>query len=253
MLAVLTLWQREFVRFLRQRSRVVGVLGTPLIFWLLVGSGIGASFRPRNVQEDTRGYLEYFFPGMLILIILFTSIFSAIAIINDRKDGFLQGVMVAPVPRSAIALGSILGGTSLALLQAMLVVMLAPLIQVPLSIGSVAALTGSLALVSFALTSLSFVIAWHMESSQGFHAVMNLFLMPLWLLCGAVFPVSGSATWLSWLVKINPLSYGLDAVRRSLYLAGGDPGPIHSWTVSLGVTVAFAATMFAVAVLSARR
>ena len=253
MLAVLTLWQREVIRFLRQRSRVIGALGTPLIFWLLIGSGIGASFRPPDARGDAPDYLEYFFPGMLILIVLFTSIFSAISIINDRRDGFLQGVLVAPVSRTAIALGSIMGGTTLALIQALLVVLLAPLIHIPLSIGSVAALAGSLALVSFALTSLGFVIAWHMESTQGFHAVMNMFLMPLWLLSGAVFPVSGSASWLSWLVKINPLSYGLDAVRRSLYLAGGDPGPIHAWPVSLGVTVAFAAVMFLVAVLSARR
>jgi ABC-2 type transport system permease protein len=108
LLAMTSLWRREMVRFLRQRSRVVGALGSPLIFWLLIGSGVGSSFR---LSGSDMGYMEYFFPGTVVLILLFTSIFSTISIIEDRKEGFLQAVLVAPVPRSAFVLGKLLGGT----------------------------------------------------------------------------------------------------------------------------------------------
>ena len=128
-LAIYTLWRRELTQFLRQRSRIVGALGTPVVFWVLLGSGLGSSFSVDSLGVPGGGYLEYFYPGTLALILLFTAIFSTISVIEDRHDGFLQGVLVAPVPRTAIALGKILGGTTLALLQASLFLFLAPLIS----------------------------------------------------------------------------------------------------------------------------
>src|SRR5262245_36006590 len=116
LLPVLTLWQREVVRFLRQRSRVIGALGSPLVFWLLLGSGFGSSFRPSSGQLNA-GYLEYFFPGTVLMILLFTSIFSNISVIEERREGFLLSVLVAPVSRLSLVLGKILGVTTLALLQ----------------------------------------------------------------------------------------------------------------------------------------
>src|SRR6266516_4883906 len=125
LLAVTTLWRREIVRFLRQRNRIVGALGTPLVFWLLIGSGLGSSFRSSGFPGGER-YLEYSFPGTLALILLFTSIFSTISIIEERQTGFLQSVLVAPVRRSAITLGKVLGSSSLALVQALIFLTLAP-------------------------------------------------------------------------------------------------------------------------------
>ncbi len=217
-LAIGTLWQREVVRFVRQRNRIVGALGTPLVFWLIIGSGLGSSFRAGTLGGEH--YLEYSFPGTLALILLFTSIFSTISIIEDRQVGFLQAVLAAPVSRSAITLGKILGGTTLALVQALIFLALAPTVGISLSVEKLLALTGVLFLVAFALTAVGFMIAWKMDSTQGFHAIMNLLLMPMWLLSGAFFPASGAPRWIQAIIRANPLTYGVGAVRRILYLGG---------------------------------
>jgi ABC-2 type transport system permease protein len=242
-LAVATLWRREIVRFLRQRNRIVGALGTPLVFWLLFGSGFGSSFRSQVLGGDA--YLEYSYPGVLILILLFTAIFSTISIIEDRQLGFLQAVLVAPIPRSAITLGKILGGTTLALVQAWLFLLLAPAVGISLDPGKMAAITGTLLLVAFALTAMGFFIAWRMESTQGFHAIMNLVLLPMWMLSGALFPAAGAPLWIEMIITLNPLSYGVAALRRILYWEVPSSPEIPSMYLCLGVTVLFGAAAFA--------
>ncbi len=253
LLPVMTLWQREVVRFVRQRSRLGSALSTPLVFWLLLGGGFSASFRPPGASAGT-GYLEYLYPGMIILVILFTAIFATISVIEDRKAGFLQGVLVAPVSRASIVLGQALGGTTLALFQGVIFLLLAPLAGVPLTVSSVLAGIVVMVLVSFALTSVGLTIAWRIESIQGFHAIMNLILMPIWFLSGAFFPAAGLPGWLAWLMRLNPLTYGMAALRGSLYR--GNPaavGALPRMLPSLVVTVAFAAVSFIVATNSARR
>src|SRR5829696_6919158 len=131
----LSLAQRELVRFLRQRHRIIGALATPIVFWLLIGGGMGHSFRAGGPGGGN--YLQYFFPGTVLMILLFTAIFSTISIIEDRREGFLQSVLVAPVPRMAIVLGKILGGTLLAFGQGLLFLLLAPLVGVKLTAVSV--------------------------------------------------------------------------------------------------------------------
>src|SRR6476661_367216 len=186
----MALCHRELVRFLRQRHRIIGALATPIVFWLLVGGGMNRSF-----QSDVPGggnYLQYFFPGTILMILLFTAIFSTISVIEDRREGFLQGVLVAPVSRMSIVLGKILGGTILAFGQGLIFLILAPLIGIRLSLASFTLALITMAVLSFALTALGLCIAWRMESTQGFHAIMNLFLMPMWFLSGALFPVAGA-------------------------------------------------------------
>ena len=251
MLAVLTLSQREVVRFLRQPSRVVGALAQPIVFWLLLGTGLGASFSPPGGPAGTR-YLEYLYPGILALVLLFTAIFATISTVEDRRSGFLQGVLVAPVSRTTIVLGQALGGTALAVLQGVLFLALAPYAGVPLTLGRIVAATGVMALVAFGLTNLGLLIAWRMTSTQGFHAIMNLVLIPIWLLSGAFFPRTGVAEPLAWLMRLDPLTYGLVALRACLQPAGasapGDlPGP------ALAITAAFAAAALAAAAATARR
>src|SRR5580698_5559851 len=123
-LAVGTLVSREWVRFVRQRNRVVGAIGQPIIFWLLFGAGLGPSFRMPGAAGDTVSYRAYFFPGSLVLILLFTAIFATISIIEDRREGFLQSVLVAPLPRWSMVLGKVLGGTLLALAQGLIFLLL---------------------------------------------------------------------------------------------------------------------------------
>lgn len=225
MTAVYTLWVRDVVRFLRQRSRVVGALGSPIVFWALIGSGMHRSFRGPDAGAGASSYLEFFFPGTLALILLFTAIFSTISVIEDRQAGFMQGVLVAPVPRTAIALGKIFGGTTLALGQALIFLIAAPFVGIHLALGNTALVVGVLAIVGFGLTGLGFLIAWSLDSTQGFHAIMNLFLVPMWILSGAVFPAYGAASWIRGLMLINPLTYGVSALRVLLTpdLAGTDP------------------------------
>jgi ABC-2 type transport system permease protein len=226
--AVLGLTRRELVRFLRQRTRLIGAVGQPVIFWLLFGAGLRSSFKAPSWAEGLSqplSYQEYFLPGIAALIVLFTAIFSTISIIEDRREGFLQGVLVAPVSRTAIVLSKLLAGILLALLQAGLFLMigpvlasvgLAPSMDVSWSVTSIVAAAVFLALIAAELTALGFLIAWPMNSTQGFHAVMSIFLMPMWLISGAFFP-GGESGWLSWLIRINPLTYGVAGLRRLLY------------------------------------
>jgi ABC-2 type transport system permease protein len=251
--SVRALWWREVIRFVRQRSRVIGAFAQPLLFWLLLGGGFSASFRPPGTPPDV-GALQYFYPGIIALVLLFTAIFATIAVVEDRKSGFLQGVLVAPIPRGSIVLGQALGGTTLAVLQGVLFLALAPLAGIPLSLLSIVAVTCVLVGVSFALTSLGLVIAWRMESTQGFHAIMNLILMPIWLLSGAFFPAAGAPGWLGWVMRLNPLTYGMAALRRALYLsAPAATGAVPPFALSIVVTILFAIVAFSAATVVARR
>src|SRR5262245_53319711 len=181
LLPIATLWQREIKRFVRQRSRILGALGQPLLFWLLLGGGFKPSFQPAGMPAHV-DYLEYFFPGTLLLILLFSSIFSNISVIEDRREGFLQAVLVAPIPSMALVLGKVLGGATLALVQAIFFLLLAPATGIHLSLHTLLTTLAVLSLLALGLTALGFAIAWRMESTQGFHVAMNVFLIPLWLL-----------------------------------------------------------------------
>jgi len=252
-LAVLTLWWREMTRFLRQRSRWGSALAQPLVFWVLLGGGMQASFRPTDVPAGT-GYMEYFYPGVLTLVMLFTAIFATIAIVEDRREGFLQGVLVAPVTRTSIVLGQALGSTTLALLQGVLFLLLAPLAGLRLSLGALLLVVVVLFCIAFTMTNLGLIIAWRMRSTQGFHAIMNLLLMPLWLLSGAFFPLTGVPLWLLWVMRCNPLTYGIAALRRSLYLAHpAAVGAVPSLAPALGLTVLFGVVTLLAAVYTARQ
>lgn len=252
-LAVLTLCWREITRFRRQRSRLFGALGQPLVFWLLLGSGLSASFRPPGTPASL-DYLEYAYPGMLALVLLFTAIFATISVVEDRREGFLQGVLVAPVSRCSIVLGQALGGTTLALLQGVLLLVLAPLAGIPLSVGSVLAVVAVLFCLAFGLTNLGLIIAWRMQSTQGFHAIMNVILIPIWLLSGAFFPATGVPVWLAWVMWINPLTYGMAALRRCLYLGQtAAAGAVPPLAPALGVTLLFGVVTLLVAVYTAQR
>ena len=237
LLPAFTLWLREVVRFYRQRSRVVGVIASPILFWVAIGSGFGTSFR--SGANGSQNYLEYFYPGALIMIVLFTSIFTMMSVIEDRKEGFLLSVLVAPVSRSAIVLGKVLGGTTLSTIQGLIFLVFAPLVRVHIGLIDFVLIVITIFLISFALTALGFAIAWPMDSTQAFPAIINLFLIPLWLLSGALFPISGASVWLRALMRINPLTYGVEALRQLLY-----PSSDGSLGASLATLILFSLLMF---------
>jgi ABC-2 type transport system permease protein len=246
LLPAFSLCQRELVRFLRQRHRIVGALGTPIVFWLLLGLGMGHSFRGIGVPGGD-SYLKFFFPGTLLMILLFTAIFSTISIIEDRREGFLQSVLVAPVSRMAVVLGKILGGTVLAFGQGLVFLLLAPIVGLHLSLMGYVEATIIMILISFALTGLGFCIAWRMSSTQGFHAIMNLFLMPLWFLSGAIFTPQTAWVGLKWVMRLNPLSYGLAGLQRAVFGDVSSVAALPGWGTIIGVSVAFSGVMFLLA------
>jgi ABC-2 type transport system permease protein len=245
-----SLWWREIVRFYRNRGRVAGVILSPLLFWVVLGSGFGTSFRSGGTGGGSH-YLEYFFPGALTMIVLFTSIFAMMSVIEDRKEGFLLSVLVAPVHRSVIVLGKVLGGATLASLQGWIFLVFTPLLRgAHVGWDNILPIMLTVFLVAFALTALGFAIAWPMDSAQAFHAIVNLFLIPLWLLSGALFPLSGASGWIRLLMRLNPLTYGNEALRALLFPGAAVLLPVET---SLAILAGFSAVMFAWAFLVANR
>ena len=230
--AVSAIAWREVVRFFRQRNRVIGAVMTPVVFWVLLGLGLNETFRVNPTGTEVPepgagelGYLEFFFPGMVILMVLFTAIFSTISVIEDRKEGFLQGVLASPAKRWAIVLGKVLGGAAIATAQGVvLLVIWCVFFDWPDLSGVVnlLAAVGVMFVVAVGLTGLGLCIAWPMDSTAGFHAVMNLLLMPMWFLCGAVFPVETAGP-MRYVMYANPLTYGNAAFGEAL-TGGRYPG-----------------------------
>jgi ABC-2 type transport system permease protein len=254
---------REVVRFLRQKNRVVGAIGQPVVFWLLFGAGLNRTFRLPG--QDFR---QYFAPGTLVLILLFTSIFATISLIEDRQEGFLQSVLVAPLPRWVLVAGKVGGGAFLAVSQGLLFLTLSSFVGVQFGLVTTTGLILLIVTSAIALTCVGFVIAWRLDSTQGFHAIMNLLLVPLWLLSGAFFPVppfAEDATWgemiLHGVMRINPLTYAVSGVRQLMFgplaakahEAGTEPLWLPSLPTCWLVTIGFAVLMFLIASRVARR
>lgn len=249
---VAALWKREVVRFFRQRGRVIGALGTPVVFWVFLQSGLGRSFHVPGLGSDVP-YGQYFYAGTVAAILLFTAIFSTISVIEDRNEGFLQSVLVAPIGRSAIVLGKVMGCTTLAVSQAVLFLLFAPLAGATWTVAGAASSFVLLLFGGMGLSALGLLIAWRMNSTQGYHSVMNLFLLPMWMLSGAVFPVSAARSWLGWVMTVNPMTYVVSGLRQSLYPDQSFGAALPSVALSMAVTVGFALLMVALSAAAVSR
>ncbi len=227
---------------------MIAALATPLMFWLILGSGFGNSL---SAGVAGGSYLDFFFPGAVALVVLFTSIFSNISVIEDRREGFLLSVLAAPVPRYALVLGKALGATTIGALQGILFLPLIPILGLSFEWSALSAVAALLFAMSLGLTGLGFFFAWRLNSTQGFHSVMNLVLMPMWLLSGALFPASGSASWMAWLMAANPLTYGVTELRRLLGAGLDAAGPASA--ICWAVTGGFALIALTIAVWEASR
>ncbi len=251
---MLALAQRELVRFARQRSRLTGALLTPIVFWLLIGFGVNQAFvlpgTSPATQDPPVGYLDFFFPGALTLILLFTSIFTTISVIEDRREGLLQGVLVSPASRRSIVAGKVLGGAAIATLQGLLFLFLLPLTKLSPNPWELLAVVPVMAVLAVGLTALGLSLAWPMDSTAGFHAVMNLLLMPMWLLSGAIFPLTSAPLALQAVMYVNPLTYG-HALLTWLLLPDAAT-PIDPW-IAAGMLIVLTAAAMAGAVAVARR
>jgi ABC-2 type transport system permease protein len=212
---IYTIWLREAKTFWREKARIVAMIGQPLLYLLILGNGITAGMRLN--RAGAVGYIQFLYPGVIAMSILFTSIFSALSIIWDREFGFLKEVLVAPVPRWAVAMGKAFGGATVAMVQAVIMVAMAPLVGITLSVLIIAKLLVLAFLMSFAVTSLGIVIASRMASMQSFQMVMNFLIMPIYFLSGAMFPMTSAPTWLKSLMALDPLTYGVDAIRNVVF------------------------------------
>ena len=251
--AISALWVREMVKFTRDRSRLVGALLQPLGFWVLLGLGFHGTFTLPASGAANVSYLEFLYPGIIAMILLFTAIFSTISIVEERKTGFLQAALVAPVPRISLVLGNLLGGTTLAVVEAMLFLLLLPAVGLQPGLAGLAVILLISVLTGLAFTALGFMIAWRMDSTRGFHAVMNLFLLPLWFLSGAPFPLEGAAPALRWIMHLNPVTYAVDGFRQAAYLPGTPPLETAPLWLCLIVVGVFAAALVGLSVHTANR
>ena len=234
---------RDLRRFFRQPSRVVGSLAQPLILWAVLGAGLGGSFRVPGAGAGDISYLQYFYPGTIVLTVLFTAIFSTISVIDDRHHGFLQAVMVAPVSRTALVLGKTLGGVTIAVMQGLALLLLSPLAGFSLLTINWPLVVAALTLAAVGFCALGFAMAWWIDSTQGYHALMSVALIPLWMLSGAMFPPAGGSRWISVLMAADPMTYAVSAVRRGCYgaiLPAGLVPATSSVAIDLAVITAFA-------------
>jgi ABC-2 type transport system permease protein len=230
---VRVLAKRDLVRFFRQRSRVVGALAQPILFWLVIGSGFGRSFRAQG--DAGVSYMQYFFPGVVAMVLLFSAIFATITVIEDRREGFLQSVLAGPGSRWAIVLGKCAGGSAIALLQATLFLGFAPFAQISFSEVSFSALAAVMVASALFLTGLGFALAWWINSSTGYHAVMSIVLIPMWVLSGAMFPVEGAGAVVAWIMRFNPMRLCVDGLRHALT---GSLFSAMDWTLLFGIAAA---------------
>lgn len=241
---------REVVRVARQPSRVVAAIATPALIGVFFAGGFSRVFAAGGAssagESDGPGYAIFLLPGMVTLAATFSAIFSAISLIHDRREGFLQSAIVSPAPAWSIALGKAVGGSLVAFLQAGALLLLAPaLSRDATAFGVVLALCATLC-ATLAVTGMGMALAWKVNSVEGFHGVMNLLLTPMWLLSGAVFDPGAAAPWLRAVSLLDPLTYVTSAMRAALT---GEPSAPLAW----GVTVAFACAGLGAAVWTMAR
>jgi ABC-2 type transport system permease protein len=247
--AMLMVWRRDIIRLLRMPTRMISGVSQPLLFLFVLGAGLKGAIGNRGAAGVD--YQQYLFPGILAMSVLTSSLFSAIAIVWDREFGFMREMLVAPVSRTALVLGKALGSGSVSVVQGLVLVAAAPLVGVTFTVTSFFEMLGYLMLLAFALTAFGMVIASRMQRMESFQMVMALVMQPMLFLSGAIFPLNRLPDWLGVITRLNPATYGVDAIRR-VVLPATTKLTISSWTVPLWadavITVTFGTVMLALAI-----
>jgi ABC-2 type transport system permease protein len=265
--AIYIIWYRDILRFWRDRWRLVASLAQPLLFLIVFGSGLSSSLGGASAFGTKGGlsYIQFMYPGIIGMAILFTAIFGAMSIVWDREFGFLKEVLVAPIDRYAVAIGKALGGTTQAMIQGLILLVLAPLVGVKLTVPTVLLMVPLAAVLAFGLSSFGVALASTMKSMQGFQVVMNFLMMPMFFLSGALFPLSNLPGWMTVLTRLDPASYGIDPLRRVVLSASGLPSPVIDRlgltingnvlpiALEAGIMLAFGVVMLGIAVVSFQR
>lgn len=266
--AIYIIWYRDVLRFWRDRSRLLASFAQPILYLVIFGTGLSSALSGGGAFGGAASggfsYTQFIYPGIIGMTVLFGSIFSAMSIVWDREFGFLKEVLVAPIDRSAVAIGKSLGGATQAMVQGLILLILAPLVGVKLTPGGVALLVPVIFVLAFALSALGVAIASRMRSMQGFQVVMNFLMMPIFFLSGALFPLGSSLPdWMKALTIIDPAAYGIDPLRR-IVLEGSLPSAaldrmsltffnnVIPVVAEVAILLAFGVTMLGVAVFNFR-
>jgi ABC-2 type transport system permease protein len=212
--AIKIVWQRELIRFSRDRMRIVTALLQPLLFLFVLGTGLSRLASAGTHGVDLRTFV---YPGVLAMAVMFTAIFSAASIVWDREFGFLREMLVAPVRRSSIVLGKCLGGATVAGFQGLIVIAMAGLVHVPYAPVMLLEVFALQVLLAFAITAFGVMAAARINQMQSFMALTQMLVMPMFFISGALFPVSQLPTWLAVLNRVDPLTYAVDPMRRVVF------------------------------------
>ena len=234
---VYIIWYRDVLRYWRDRTRIFAALGQPILYLFIFGTGLSSAFSVgRGAGLDAElDYKVFMFPGVLAMTVVFTSVFSAMSIVWDREFGFLREILVAPISRTAVAVGKALGGATVACFQAGIVLLLGPFVGVPITPTLLLQVVPLLFLLAFCLSCIGIAIASRMRTMEGFQVLMNFFLMPMIFLSGAFFPLNGLPLWLEVLTRLDPVAYGVDPIRRAVLLASGaDPATVRALGLTIG-------------------
>ena len=237
--AIYIIWYRDIIRYLRDRFRLVASLMQPLLYLVIFGTGLSSSLRGGGAASGAFArygfdYKQFLYGGVIGMSILFIAIFSAMSIVWDREFGFLKEILVAPINRSAVAIGKTLGGATQAFTQGVILLVLSPLAGVKLTFLGVLELLPLMFLLGFALSAMGTALASRMRSMQGFQGVMNFLMMPLFFLSGALFPLAGLPDWMTILTRLDPVAYGVDPIRKVVLGTAGVPSAV---TDKLGLTI----------------
>lgn len=259
---IYVIWYRDLLRFVRERSRILSAMAMPVLFLIIFGAGL------KNVMGSLApgvDFVEFMYPGIIAMSVLMTSFMSGMSVVWDREFGFLKEVLIAPLSRSGVALGKVLGGATIAMIQGTLLLVLAPIVGMHLTPTLVLKLIPLMLLLAVTVSALGILIASRMHSIQSFQMVMQMLIMPMIFLSGVFFPVNNAPVWLEVLVKLNPVTYGVDAIRQLLLrlpqsaeatqaLDGGLGISLfgHSMTIleDVAIVAAFAAAAVVATVLS---
>jgi len=209
---IYTIWYRDLMRFLRDRARIIASLAQPLLFLFIFGQGLSPAIS--SLGGGNLNFTQFMFPGILAMTVLFTSIFSAVSIVWDREFGFLKEVMVAPVSRVAVAIGKIAGGSTIAIFQGLIIMILVPVLGIPLTFVQLVVLVGIMFLLAIVMSSLGILIAARQKTMEGFQMIMQFMVLPMFFLSGAFFPLNGVPIWMTWLSRFDPVTYGVDPLRQ---------------------------------------
>lgn len=209
--SVYIIWYRELLRLWRDKIRVVGAIALPLLFLVIFSSGLS---RTMGLLAPGIDFTKFMYPGIIGMSVLMTALMSAVSIVWDREFGFLREVLVAPINRASVVMGKALGGATVAMIQGTIILLLAPLFGIPLSPLFVLELWSLMLLVAWSLSGLGILVASRMKSMEAFQIVMQVLVFPMIFLSGVFFPVGNLPAWLNAIVKVNPATYGVDAIRQ---------------------------------------